>query len=233
MKKIILIILTIIISIMIYTFTYNKNIDYLALGDGIAKGKTYYYTTGYGYSDYISKYLEENKSLKSFNKIFTEDHLSIEDFNNKIINNECKIYKGKKLCLNKSIKDAEIITISIGNYEVSEINKHYKFNSETTEILNNIIIKIINSLTLIEKYTDLRNVYLIGFYSYGDNNSDKITNYVNKKLIKYSQKYNYKFINIEDIFINNPSFLPNIYENYPSNEGYKEISKRVINKISI
>ena len=69
MKKIILIILTIIISIMIYTFTYNKNIDYLALGDGIAKGKTYYYTTGYGYSDYISKYLEENKSLKSFNKI--------------------------------------------------------------------------------------------------------------------------------------------------------------------
>lgn len=236
MKKNILLILlltSIFLSILIYNLTYNKNKDYLAIGDGLAKGKTYYNTIGYGYSDYVNAYLEEQKKLKTFNKIFAEDHQTLENFNKNIKNNQCKIYKGKKTCINQSIKNAEIITISIGNYELSEIIKHYKYNGETIKLLNNFILKLNNSILLIKKYNDLSNVILIGFYSYGDQNSEQIVNYINKELFDYSKKYKYTFININDIFINNPKYLPNIYENYPSNLGYKEISKRIINKISI
>ena len=227
LKKMIVIITCLLSLFLIYKINYNDKKDYLALGDGLAKGVTYYNAYGLGYSDYLSNYLEEEKKLKTFNKTFTYNHISIDDFQNIIKRNKCNIVKGKKECIHESIKNAEVITVSIGNNEISEILKNYNYNEETKKLLDEIINKINKTMDLLNKYSETK-IYLIGFYSYGNKDNDKIIKYIDSKLETNNK---YKYIKISQLFNKNITFLPNVYENYPSQTAYQKIAQIIVKEI--
>ena len=233
MKKVIVLLVCFLLVFIIYKITYNNKIDYLALGDGIALGQTYYGTVGYGYTDYVADYLKDKDKLKSYNKSFAENHITVRELINYIENNKTEIVDGKTLYINNAIAEAEIITISIGNYEISDINKYINSNYETLIKTENLINSIINVIDLVRKYNNNAKIYLIGFYSYGKENNDEIIQYVDKKLKKISKNKNFTFIKISDIFKENIKYLPNTLANYPSRLGYKNISKKVIKQIEL
>lgn len=231
LKKILVIFLCFFLIFLIYKFTYTNKLDYLALGDGLALGQTHYGTAGYGYTDYIADYLKQKKSLKSYSKTFAKDQLSIKELTNNIKNNKKEIKDGNILYINNAIAEAEIITISIGNHEMSDINKYINNEEEAFQKVNIILKNIRELIDLVKKYNPNGNIYLIGYYSYGHENSKNLIKYTDKKLQKISEAKKIKFIKISDIFENNIKYLPNTMANYPSNLGYKEISRRVINKM--
>ena len=79
--------LCIIIFIMYCLFKSNKLI-YISLGDSLALGKTPYKSIGYGYSDYVKDYLEDNNKLKFYTKDFAQEGYRITDVLNDITLNK-------------------------------------------------------------------------------------------------------------------------------------------------
>lgn len=231
-KKLFIILLSIIPIIIIYEFTYNEKQDYLAIGDGLSLGWTHYGSIGYGYSDYINNYLNERKKLKTFNKSFSRKNIEVMDLIKDIDINKSTINNGKKVYLQNAISNAELITISIGNNEMSDI---LKYNNSTKEsfIKTN---KLFNEITyLLEKVRNIskEKIVLIGFYSYGKENNSELVNYINKKLEKKCKKLDITFINTNNIFDNNIKYIPNTLENYPNYKGYRKIGEEIVKKVKI
>ena len=56
LKKTIFYLFIIISIFLIYKFTFNNNVNYVALGDDLAKGINSYGHVSYGYFDYIYDY---------------------------------------------------------------------------------------------------------------------------------------------------------------------------------
>lgn len=230
-KKLFIFLLCCLAIFLIYKLTYEEKIDYLALGDGLALGQTYYGTVGYGYTDYIADYLKKEKKLKSYDKNFSKKELSVKELINNINDNEYIIKDGDTLYIDKAIADAEIITLSIGNNEISDINKYVKNLIEGIPKIDTLFLDIEELINLIRKYNNDCEIYLIGFYSYGNDNNDELVEYSNKKFSELCNNNKIKFVKISDLFKDNIKFLPNSMQNYPTNLGYKEIAKRVMNKL--
>lgn len=231
MKKIMVFVLCFLLVFVIYKVTYNNKIDYLALGDGLALGQTYYGTVGYGYTDYVADYLKNQKKLKTYNKNFAENHITVKQLKNDIENNKKEIVDGKTIYINNAIANAEVITLSIGNYEISDINKYINYEYEALLKTETLITDVISIINLIRKYNNNATLYFIGYYSYGKENNDKIIKYTDEKFENLSKKNNFTFIKISNIFSKNIEYLPNTLANYPSREGYKNISKKIITKL--
>ena len=233
MKKIIVLLFCFFLIFFIYKTTYNNKIDYISLGDGLALGQTYYNTVGYGYSDYVADFLKKEKKLKTYNKNFSQNHITVEELINFIKNNKKEIINGKTVYIDNAIAEAEIITISIGNYEISDINKYINYSYETLIKTEEVLKKICELIDLIKKYNNEAKIYFIGYYSYGKDNNERIIRYTDKKLTEISKSKNFTFVKISDIFSKNIKYLPNTLSNYPSSLGYKRISEKVINKIKL
>lgn len=231
-KKIIIILLCILPIIIIYKSTYvNKN-DYLALGDGLSLGWTHYGTIGYGYTDYIRDYLDKKDKLKTYNKSFSEKNITVVELISKIESNEKTINNSKEVHIQKSIHDSEIITLSIGNNEISNIIKFTKNSKESYVQMNKIINKINYLLELLRNYNQ-EQIFIIGFYSYGKEGDNKLVEYMNNNIKIIAKKNKIDFVDINSVLNNKIEYLPNSLENYPSNSGYKAISKEVIKKLKL
>ena len=69
LKKTIFYLFIIISIFLIYKFTFNNNVNYVALGDDLAKGINSYGHVSYGYFDYIYDYempLHQQESIFSY-----------------------------------------------------------------------------------------------------------------------------------------------------------------------
>ena len=117
MKKILKLLIlfsSIIFIYLIYNFTNNKNITYLALGDGLTLGENSYGGISYSYSDYFKDYLKQENMLKLYSKDYASKNKSIINLHNDILKNkEIKIdnitYNFKEL-----LRESDIISLSIG-----------------------------------------------------------------------------------------------------------------------
>ena len=239
MKKILFIIIIFIIVFILYILFYNNKIMYVSLGDSLAIGKNAYGVVDYGYSDYVKDYLEDNNKLKYYTKEFAKDGYRITDIINDIeLNKKIKVEKnmeGIKTILRRS----NLLTISVGSNDLL-----YKINGNLDNINNNEINNYINEL--ISDYDKLLDnvtkyfkgeLIIIGYYNPYINNANyvrKLENsffYIYNNMQKLCDKYGAKYINIYEIFIENPDYIPNDNDIHPSKEGYEQIANLIIDVI--
>lgn len=240
LKKIIFFIFLCILIFIIYSLFKNNKLTYISLGDSLAKGKNPYGNIDYGYSDYVKDYLENNDKLKYYTKDFAEEGYRITDILNDIeLNKKIKIgknHEGLKTILRRS----DFITLSIGSNDI-----FYKTNNNLINVNENELNKYIDEL--IEDYDKLLNeltkyfkgnLIIIGYYNPYNNISSESSRtvessilYINDYMEKLANKYNAEYINIYEIFRENPEYLPNNNDIHPSKEGYKQIANLIIDKI--
>lgn len=226
MKKIIFILILFLSCYLIYNFTFNDKYDYLVIGDAISKGVNIYDTKVCGYSYYVRDYLMKKKKLKSFNDLFTDSDYRISDIIRMIKYNETKNVNGYEYNINKLIKEADIITISLGMNEL-----YYKFNNDNVNIynyMNDIVNEMDELLGLINRF-EHKNVIVLGYY----NVLDKIdeVNYINVKLKDIVSKRGYTYVGLDNLFSNNPNLLYKKDNFVPNNYGYLKISQIIVEKI--
>ena len=125
MKKALLILILFLSCYFIYNQTSDNKLYYLTIGDSISRGTNEYGIVTYGYNDYVKDYLEENNKLEVFNKTFTDNDYRIIDIIKILEYNEIK----DNSSLNRLIKKADIITISLGMNEI-----YYKLEKNNQNI---------------------------------------------------------------------------------------------------
>lgn len=237
MKKIIIISLIIISIFLIYLCNMDKKVYYLALGDSFAKGEGPNGKIVSGYSNNIKKYLKEKKLLETYINEFSENGQRTTDLINIIKDNKA-IKKGQKqITIQNALIKADLVTISIGaNDLLNKINVEnvidYNQIYEYIDDLNKDLDKL---LKLMREYCK-EDIILIGYYNpYPYLNSKKtndIFDYLNRKYKQTGKKYNVTYVEIDELFKENPNFLPNENDIHPSKEAYKAISDLIITIIN-
>lgn len=224
MKKVFLILTLFLSCYFIYNKTEGNKKNYLALGDALSKGINEYKIASYGYSDFLKDYLEENHILKNYNNSFTDIDYKVSDIVTILEYNKSK----NGITLNRLIKEANIITISIGLEEI-----YYKINKNNQNIYT-YIDAMINDYNKILNYISKFHhdkVYILGYYSISNNSKD-IINYANYKLKNLTQKYNYTYIDLSQILDGNPTYINQINNNYlPNIKGYQKISQIIVENL--
>lgn len=224
MKKVFLILTLFLSCYFIYTKTEGNKKNYLVIGDSLSKGINEYGVVSYGYSDFIKDYLEDKKILKNYNKTYTDVNYKVSDIVKILEYNESK----NNMSLNRLIKEADIITISLGIDEI-----YYKINKNNQNIytyIDNMISDYNKILNYISKFHHDK-VYILGFYNTTKNNID-IFNYANYKLEVLTKKYNYTYIDLAKILDNNPTYISQISNNYmPNIRGYEKISQIIVENL--
>lgn len=224
MKKVFLILTLFLSCYFIYTKTEENKKNYLTIGDSLSKGVNEYGVSSYGYSDFIKDYLEENKLLKNYNKTFTSIDYKASDIVNILKHNETKNNQN----LNRLIKEADIITISLGIQEI-----YYKLEKNNQNIytyIDNMINNYKHILNYINKFHHEK-VYILGYYNVTSNNDD-IFNYANYKLKELAKEYNYNYIDLSQILNNNPTYINELNNNYlPNITGYQKISQIIVENL--
>ena len=224
MKKVFLILTLFMSCYFIYTKTEGDKKNYLVIGDSLSKGINEYGVVSYGYSDFIKDYLEDKKILKNYNKTYTDVNYKLSDIVKILEYNESK----NNMSLNRLIKEADIITISLGIDEI-----YYKINKNNQNIytyIDNMISDYNKILNYISKFHHDK-VYILGYYNTTKNNID-IFNYANYKLEVLTKKYNYTYIDLAKILDNNPTYISQISNNYmPNIRGYEKISQIIVENL--
>ncbi|MGM9876149.1 MAG: SGNH/GDSL hydrolase family protein [Bacilli bacterium] len=224
MKKVFLILTLFLSCYFIYTKTEGNKKNYLVIGDSLSKGINEYGVASYGYSDFIKDYLENKKILKNYNKTYTDVNYKVSDIVKILEYNESK----NNISLNRLIKEADIITISLGIDEI-----YYKINKNNQNIytyIDNMISNYNKILNYISKFHHDK-VYILGYYNTTKNNID-IFNYANYKLEVLTKKYNYTYIDLSKILDNNPTYISQINNNYmPNIRGYQKISQIIVENL--
>ncbi len=239
-KKYIFLILVIIGIFWIYKLNSNNKIYYISLGDSLAAGQNPYGEIGYGYSDYVNKYLKSQNLVEFYSKDFAASGDRIIDLINKIEKNEKVELHDKELRIQTAIEKADVITLSIGandlfehaglndmNYNLEKLSEAEKYLDEISENLDKLI-------KLIRKYNN-KKVILVGYYNPLSPLSSKYTREleplfmkVNEEYEKVATKNNCDYIDVYEIFKENPEYLPNPTDIHPSNSGYEVISAQII-----
>ena len=119
MKKVIFVIVLFLSCYVIYNITEDNRVNYMALGDGIS----------YGYKDLVSDYLFDSKRLGNYNDSFVDSSYRITDLINKIKYNDYVVLGNERVYINRVLKEADIITLSIGNNEL-----YYKLSLDNVGI---------------------------------------------------------------------------------------------------
>lgn len=240
-KLVILFIIVLIISI--YVSNIDREVYYLSLGDSIAEGLDPYGKIGYGYSDYVKDYLKEKNVLEFYTKKFSKSEYRTTDLIKDIEDNIEIVVDDKKITIKNALMNADLITLSIGSNDLFYklgINS-YNFNIENTNALYEYIDQIMEDIErliiLMQKYCK-EDIIVIGYYNPLSNKVSTLTRklepifiYANDKLKNLTQKYNLYFVDIYQIFKENPEYLPNPLDEHPSLLGYEVISKEIISII--
>lgn len=243
-KKVIILSLILIVVFTIYVLNIDKKIYYVALGDSLAAGQNPYNQIGYGYSDYVSNYLKENKLLQTYTKEFAESGYRITDIQNDINENKKIIIDGEEKGIKEVLRKTDLLTLSIGandifyklgitNVSNIDVDNLININSYINETLNDLD----ELLTTIQKYFK-KDMILIGYYNPLSATSSEycrklepIFTKINSGMKKIAQKHNIYFVEIYEIFNENPEYLPNPNDIHPSNKGYQVIASSIIDVI--
>ena len=223
MKKILLILTLFLSCYFIYNLTNDKKLSYLAIGDFLSKGTSEYGIPSRGYNEQVKEYLETNKLLKNYNKTFTSNNYQILDIIRILSYNE----KKDDYSLNRLIKEADIITISLG---ISEI---YNKLEKKDQNIYSYIDTLINDYTKIFDYIDKfhhTQIFILGYYNTTQDSND-VFEYANYKLKKECLNRKYIYINLSTIFDNNPKYFSKEESFIPNFEGYEKISQIIVEKI--
>lgn len=226
MKKIIFILILFLACYFIYNISLDNKIYYVSIGDFLSKGVNSYGVKVNGYSDYVRDYLYENNRLKEYNNIFCESDYRVTDVLRMIKYNDTREYNGKELNINRLIKEADVISLSVGMNEL-----YYKLNKRDGNIysyMNELINDMKELLEYINKFNHKR-VYVLGYYNtYG---YQEYIDYINIKLKNIVINEGFIYIDLANIFDNNPRLFDKKDSFIPNNQGYLKISEKIVAKI--
>lgn len=223
MKKVLLILILFLSCYFIYNKTIDKQKSYLAVGDFLSKGTNTYGVSSKGYSDYIKEYLISRDILKEYNKTFTSNDYRIIDIIKILSYNE----KKDNYSLNRLIKEADIITISLGMTEI--YNKIDKKDQNIYTYIDTMINDYTKILDYINKFHHDK-VLVLGYYN-TLGVADDIFDYANYKLKEECQKRKITYVDLSKSLSNNPKYFSKKESFIPNIEGYKKISQIIVEKL--
>lgn len=242
-KKIIILLTIFILIFTIYVLNVDKNIYYVALGDSLAAGQNPYGQIGYGYSDYVSNYLKENNILQTYTKDYAKSGYKISDILNDIESNKKINVNGKEEGIKTILRKADLLTISIGANDmfyklgINNLNINLEDKNKINQYINETMNDLENLIQTVQKYFK-KDLVLVGYYNPLAANSSEYArelepqfNNLNINMKKLCEKYNMHFIEIYEIFKENPEYLPNPVDIHPSNKGYQVIASSIIDII--
>ncbi len=236
------------LSLLIVFGTYkifSKNLDkinYIALGDSIAEGMNSYGVIDYGYSDYISDYLNKNNRLDFYTKKFSKSGYTTRDVINDIENNKSVTINNKKVYLKEILRESNLVTLTIGannfikSFSLNYIEEMLKDIPKSKKEIDNVGKEIEEVIILLKKYAKGK-IIVTGYYNpfpslsrYKDE-LDNLIKYFNNIIEDICDEYDIIYVNIFDIFDKNSEYLPNTFNIHPSKKGYEEIAKKIIKSI--
>ena len=224
MKKVFLVLILFLSCYFIYNITIDKKIFYLTIGDFLSKGTNEYGSSSYGYNNFVKDYLEKDNKLKIYNQVFTDNDYQINDILKFIEYNESK----NEYTLNRLIKEADIITISLGMNEI-----YYKLERNNQNIytyIDNMMSNYQKILEYINKFHHQK-VFILGYYNTLGSSND-VFDYANYKLQKLCNEYKFIYLNLSKIFDNNPNYLVKLPNFVPNIDGYEKISQLIVENLS-
>ena len=219
MKKIILILILFLSIWFIYNNTVDKKINYLVLGNDLSIGED-------NYSLYVRDYLDSKNILGNYNTSFVDLDLRITDLINKIKYNDNVIVNNKTIGINMLLKNADVITISIGMNEL-----YYKLSINNENIytyMNGMVNDLEILFNLINRYNQ-KKVFVINYYNIYNYNKD-IFNYINYYLEELCDKENFNYIDVDDLN-NNILYYENSNNFYLNRYGNKVIGYFIIDRL--
>lgn len=231
MKKIIVIGLIVFLVFIIYKTNDNNLIDYMVLGDSVSLGINSYGNKTYGYNDYLKTYLDNNNLLHKYNNYFSKSNYKIVDLTNDIKNNKNILFNDKTYNIKKELREADLLTISIGMDEITEIlnkNDVKEIKSQIDNLINNMD-ELLSEIVSLSK----SKIILIGYYNPFNSYTkeyNRIFAYIKDKYLLLAKKYNIIYLDIYNIIQNDKSYLPNKLDYHLTSKGYLKITKEIIEK---
>ena len=235
-------IITGIILVTIFFITKDKKVYYLSLGDSLAAGQTPNNTISLSYGDYVAEYLADKGKLEFYTKGFTKSGYRSVDILNDLKENK-KIKVGKKeITLKNALIKADLVTVSVGANDLFyKLNLGNELKGEDFDDIYKYIdecMKDIDKLLYELRISCKEQIMVFGFYNPFTNVSSSLANlvepvilYANGKLENLVSKYDMTYIDIHDSFLANNNYLPSKLEIHPTKDGYKAMSKAVIDLI--
>ena len=237
MKKILLLGLIFLLVFLIYLCNMDKKVYYLALGDSLASGEDAYGKKINGYTSIVKNYLKEKGLLELYVDEFAQSGYRTTDLINDIEDNKKIIKEKKDITIKNALIKADLVTLSIGANDIlNKINIENGVPYEKIyDYIDDLAIDLEKLLKLMREYCK-EDIVLIGYYNpYPYLNSSKVEDvfeYLNKKYKEVCLRYKIYYIEIDDMFKENPEFLPNDNDIHPSKEAYKAIGNEVIGVIN-
>lgn len=223
----------------IYKINNNNKINYIALGDSLAIGQNPYNEIGYGYSDYINNYLDKNNKLNLYSKNYAQSGYKTIDLLNDIKNNKKININNKNIGLKESLRESDLVTISIGANDFLGLLDVYgpslfiKTQEELTKTVDKVFKDVDKLFEEISKYAK-GDIIVIGYYNPIPRTTlvkekiDELVNYSDKLYLNTCKKYQFKFISIRKEISSNIDLLPNPIDIHPSLKGYEIVANKVI-----
>ncbi len=240
-KILILAVISIALTFVIYNVLKTDKLTLVGLGDSIARGISPYGVESYSYNDYIVEHLEKAKKLDEYYREFTNKDLRIHDLINMIKNNEDTFHNDKKITIQQALVKADIITLSIGSYDlynylgITGNNNLLKNNQELNKYFISMFTDLNELIQLIKKYTPGK-IVIIGFYNpqlAPQESMIETFDFLDKSYQKVATENNCEYISINSEISGNEKYLPNS-ENYHLNyKGYQYISKKIVKQLKL
>lgn len=221
-KLILIIFICAIVTYLIYFFNKCEKVSLVALGDGIASGETAYSIDGISYNDYIKEYFSGKKLLKNYNNKYANKMYKLNDL---ILDIQNVNVNKKNLNIQQIIHKASLITIAIGEDELTSVAKSKDLDKEYIDKYLSSFAKLMG---LIKEISEAK-IIIVGYYEnkYLDKTSVII---LNSEIANIAKRYEAIFINISDLFYKEDYFLTSnsYYFNY---KGHLEIANMIIHSI--
>lgn len=226
MKKILLILIVFIAVFLIYLFNIDNKIYYLSL-----ESYNEFIDENGDYNESIINYLSLNKKLEKAVVDFSKNNYLINDLSNDIKENKKITVNNKSITLKNALIKADLVTIFIGMNEINNKLLSLKTNNlKQFNYIDNILIDLDKLLSLTREYCK-EDVFIIGvYYPYKEYQPDlvELFSYYNEEYKNLANKYNMKYIDIYNPFLENPAYLSSTDNISPSLKGYKYISDQII-----
>lgn len=240
LKKIIILPIILSIIALIYILSIDKKMNYIALGDSLAEGLNPYNQLGYSYSDYLKEYLDGKNKLKFYTKDFAKSGYTSLDLLRDIKSNKEVIIDGKVYNIKRTLRDSDLVTISIGSNDFIEylnIDNRIDNIEQVLDIyisINKIFNNIDSTIKEIKKYAK-EDIIIIGYYNpYPSQNIisseyiDEVFTYIDQKYKRLAENNDIYYISIYNLMKSHPEYLPNPENPHPSLNGYEAISSKII-----
>ena len=109
---------------------------------------------------------------------------------------------------------------------------YYKLNYDIQNIytyINDMVNNMDIFLSEIDRY-NYKKVFVLGYYNITNKHND-IFIYLNYKMKKITYKYNYEYIELNNILGNSPNFYKKSNNFNLNNQGYNEINEIIVEKL--